>query len=471
MLCPSPTIFFSEFHFTKSRLSESPILEINLDRVRAMYLQRCTMTLINFFRDHFIDIIRQNILFCKNENEIKNGNGNENNIKNENEDKNENENEKINVNNNENIDESELENIMVVKEVEKEVEPRVEINSRNNENKKEKEEEEINVTKEIEKIEKLIISHFGVFRLCIRLSRIEIQVPTNSQGTDSICFLIPLGRIYKFCPQIANYDFLDKKGRERGREGGRESEGEIERNESKNGNENEDENLGKKEFLSRKDSQQENNNMSSNNMKKNKINCIHSDTPGLSYLRGPFLSSEKRISEHENILKSVKGLVNFRYGNTENKNLSKTENFLDVYNEKNLRNDKIKFVEKFKNKKIVWNLPQNLKISDEKMKRNILVSRQRTFSIESTDKSNRVSPMNSPKILSSLFKNSDYPLFSTSSSTSFSFPSPSPFCLKIELPNVTISSWCNENVIAENLRINGAVLIEKGIINAYIICI
>ena len=210
---------------------------------------------------------------------------------------------------------------------------------------------------------------------------------------------------------------------------------------------------------------------SDNKTEKYKLCNIDSDTPGLSYLRGPFLSSEKRITEHQNILKSVEGLVNFRYGNLKNFRLLQNKNYRNNCNEKNVQNEKLKFVEKFENKKIDWNLPQNLKISDEKMKKDFLASRQRTFSVESTDKPNRFSPMNSPKILSSLFKISDYPFFSTSSSTSFSLPSPSPFCLKIELPNVTISSWCNENVIAQDLRLNGAVTIERGNKCIYYLCI
>jgi hypothetical protein len=54
-----------EFAYTHKGMGFSPdnysLLEINLDRVRLLYLQRATMTLVSLIRDHFIKDFNQAI--------------------------------------------------------------------------------------------------------------------------------------------------------------------------------------------------------------------------------------------------------------------------------------------------------------------------------------------------------------------------------------------------------------------------
>ena len=342
----------------------------------------------------------------------------------------------------------------------------------------EKEEiEEREEKEEIEKIIKLMSYHFGVFRLCIRLSRFDFHFPTSSTGTDSICFSIPLGRVFKYYPVIAHYDFNKDKGRdevgdrfredERGKERIEDEEmvreEEIEKGRERGDDRNRKENY---DYVNYENNNSDNNNNNNNNGNSNKvhnIDSVNSDTPGLSYLRGPFLSSEKRISEHKNILKSVMGLVHFRF-----ENFDQSCSLANEKNEKKIKNEKVEEVN-FE-KKIIWKLPKNF---DRKNKNErIFRKRDRTFSLDSTDKSNDNN--NTPKN-SSLFLASNYCAFFPSSSSSFSSsssssssssplssPTFSPFCLRYEISSATISSWCNQNIIAENLKINGSLNIEKG---------
>ena len=131
------------------------------------------MTVINYFRDHFIDIINGNIEYGKKLNE-----NNENDKyfsdkydkKYEKFDKTESEDNHKNQNNNANGNENENDNKI---EIENEGEIMIE---------------------EIQKI----ISSLKIKRLCVRLSRIEVLVPLSSQGTDAICFAVPTARIFKF---------------------------------------------------------------------------------------------------------------------------------------------------------------------------------------------------------------------------------------------------------------------------------
>lgn len=151
-------------------------MEINLDRVRVMYLQRCTMTLVNYIRDHFLHVIFQNVKYGKEEYGNKNENSNIDNANNHNnhnkreynDNDNNTDNNKGNYNadnDNNNADINDNDN-----------------DDENNEN-NESEERENEVVEHIERMEKLsrrMRKPFGVFRLCIGLSRVEIQVRKRS---------------------------------------------------------------------------------------------------------------------------------------------------------------------------------------------------------------------------------------------------------------------------------------------------
>jgi hypothetical protein len=397
-----------------------------LDRVRALYIQRSTMTLVNYFRDHLLHTIFENIEYGKEGNIVRTNGEN---------------NGSYEMNRNDNGNERNAENID---------------DDNNDTEVEEEEDDEENLTESVLKFKFLENLEKKILRLCIRLSRIEIQVPVSSTGTDAICFLVPCAEAFTYNPDfdllfsdnfrenldyIGGYQMSENIENEFGNENennlncendsNTENENiendvnieigkSIENSESDSDNDNYRKNgkHGKNDRYTNKNNHNENNfdnNYSNNNDKndddcfennrnrvtyeninndekndknyknhKNGKNCnnnkkgknskydkngkrkkeksklnspiIVTDTPGLSYFRGPFLSGNKRISEYENILKSVQGLNKCNYHFDEKKENKNKE----IYGENN-ENQNENENENENSTNILWHLPDKLK--------------------------------------------------------------------------------------------------------------
>ena len=553
------------------------------------------MTLVNYFRDHFLYTIYENIEYGKKGNIVnfiddKNGNYKIGSNENKNDlgfidEENDN-------NNNNNIEEEE--------EVEKEEEENI------NENEIHK--------NEIKWEDKLDDLRNNILRLCIRLSRTEIQVPVSSTGTDAICFLVPVAEAFSYNPDFDvrfsdnfrdNLDYIG--GYEMTENVDNENEDENEndnRNESKLNRENDvnttenvkiendeihnnivnidniensesdsDESSYRNKKKSSKNNHSKNNITNDNHYKNNKINNITDnnenrvtydsinyseknnknytknedykkgknkkndkndknrknygvhgkekskinlpnivrDTPGLSYFRGPFLSGNVRISEYENILKSVYGLNNciYNYENNvktvfHNRDLDGENDDHENINHKNENKNK-------DNENVFWHLPDKLKeikkweingLKTKEEKRNftdlddLLKSRKNSelsvstsnttsfpFSVtksvfpsySSTSSFSPITPIlipKSPILQKETILNSNLNSRSSSSSSLLSPPprttSPPPFILKFGIKNATICNWCNRNSVGEDIKIKGELSIKKGENNIYV---
>ena len=497
--------YFSEFQYTVKGNNEISILEINLDRVRALYLQRSTMTIINYFRDHFIEIINGNIEYGK----------------------------KLNENN---------ENIRYFDDKYNEKSEEVEETKKENKNKNENGNEiEVEVENEgevmIEEIQK-IISSLKIKRLCVRLSRIEVLVPLSSQGTDAICFAVPTARIFKFYEKSekqfsTNFMKFNKNyfgGYKFGKyDENNEIENENEINDNNCYNYNDDNNYNDGD--NNDDEGTDNNNIENENGNKkfhgndNRINfstvsSCDSDTPGLSYFRGPLLSGNKRISEYGNILKSVKNLNSSDLRNTDSEkyetyfteNKSDKTNFnVDVShggedkiddnedddnsrndnnNNNNNYNNNNNDSNNYNNNHINWKLLDNIfdinkwddmginnydddiNECDNHNINDMIIINNSSSSIDVNDINNvntkKIKNDNDSNNDNNDNKNHDYnntqTINSSSSCTSSSSSSSSnPFGLRIEISKASISSWCNDNLICDDINILGALSIDKGI--------
>ena len=446
------------------------------------------MTIINYFRDHFIEIINGNIEYGKKLNE-----NNENNKyfsdkykkKNDEFDKTESGDNHKYKNNNENNKGNGNDNIIDNKiEIENEGEIMIE---------------------EIQKI----ISSLKIKRLCVRLSRIEVLVPLSSQGTDAICFAVPTARIFKFYEKSEKQFSMNFMKINKNYYGGYKFVKNQENENYDNNNENEinddisyncDDNDDNYNDRSIDNENIENENENENkkfNGKENRVNIstvssCDSDTPGLSYFRGPLLSGNKRISEYENILKSVKNLnsnnllnVNSNEnGNyfTENKS-GKTDINVDITygEEKDGENEnedsKYDNKNKYDDSHINWKLLSNIFEINKWDDMGINSYDQDINECDNHNNNNtnnnihNISNMSNTNNMNDDKDNKDtneaQKLNTSSSSLSPLSPSststPNQFGLRIEIKNASISSWCNNNLICDDINILGALSIEKGI--------
>ena len=472
------------------------------------------MTIINYFRDHFIEIINGNIEYGKKVNENNENNkyfSDKNDKKSEKFEKTESEDNHKNKNNNANGNDNENEN--------------------ENDNKIEIENEGEIMIEEIQKI----ISSLKIKRLCVRLSRIEVLVPLNSQGTDAICFAVPTARIFKFYEKSEKQFSMNFMNFNKNYYGGYKfvKNNENDYNDNYNNeinddncydfndnnndydndcNNNNNEYNNSNERVDNEDNQNENENQNKKfNGNENRINfstvsSCDSDTPGLSYFRGPLLSGNKRISEYENILKSVKNLNsnNLRNinsnenGNYFTENKSKKTDFnvdsscgeeKDGENE----NDEIDGNEdnnnnnKHDDNNINWKLLNNIfeinkwddmgiynnyediSESDNHNNNNINIINSSTnmndiINVNNVNDNKIDNDVNNNKCNKDINKTQTLNTSSSSLSPLSSSPSTSnQFGLRVEIKNASISSWCNNNLICDDINILGALSIEKGI--------
>ena len=387
-----------EFHCTLLR-GQKPLLEINLDQTRVMYLQRSTMTFVSFFRDHFLPTTnrswKQYASTAKPINRL-DRQGDQ-------------------VDGRQSKDRSDIDGMDTLHGELTDDETRSQLQ-----------------TPRLEQRESNNTSNngngndgpLGVFRLCVTLSRFEFHLPLSSSGSDALCLLVPDARLYSYHEDIAS--LLDttmmmpispttSTSVSNSLNSRLSTASDVINNDN---NDNEDvvfaETVGEGDRHDVDDNSvyidarvtpeatgstpQSSSAMSSSLLD---LNTMTANTLGLQYLRGPFVSSGARLSE----------LVNVRVALNRDRRLQRAL--------------------------LRWSLPSL--VNGEMLAR--LPDRRRHESLESAADKDDLPP--APSDRSIILR----PPVGVGSATS-----DRPFSLRIEIPGATICSWCNQNVVGEDIR-------------------
>ena len=375
-----------EFHCTLLR-DQQPLLEINLDQTRVLYLQRSTMTFVSFFRDHFVPTVNRawkNVPTTTHIPRLEHR-----------------------------TDQAEAPHSRFLGEECKKRSDIDEVGSVNEESRDGETQSQSQSNQSDESInnnDNVDNDIQGVFRLCVTLSRFELHLPLSSSGSDALCLLVPDARLFSYHEDIASLvdssmtlmsstsasnppnSHLSTKSDD---DMFAETMGEV----------------GGDDDLIYTDAHNDAHNppeaapQSSTAASSSflDLDTMTANTLGLHYLRGPFVSSGARLSE----------LANVRVALNRDRRLQRAS--------------------------IHWCMPT---LVNEEMLVRTKKERHRDESLESAADHNNGLPLTTPN--GSIILRPPLGVGSTKSGR--------PFSLRIEIPGATICSWCNQNVVGEDLR-------------------
>ena len=384
-----------EFHCTLLR-GQKPLVEINLDQTRVLYLQRSTMTFVSFFRDHFLPTVNRawkNASTPTSIPRVEHG-----------------------------ADQAERCHSRFPSEESKESEVDIlHVESIDGETQSQSQSDERGESSNNNNSNDELL---GVFRLCVTLNRFELHLPLSSSGSDALCLLVPDARLYSYHEDIAS--LLDPSmimsststSTSNSLNSRSSTKSDVVNNDNDDvmfaetlGEEGEHDGDDDTIYIDAHDTpgaagsapqiSSAASSAASSSSSVLDLNTMTANTLGLHYLRGPFVSSGARMSE----------LANVRVALNRDRRLQRAS--------------------------MRWCLPSL--VNEEMLAR--LKDSHRNGSLESADENDGLPrmPSNGSIVLR--------PPVGVGSEASGC-----PFSLRLEIPGATICSWCNQNVVGEEIR-------------------